>query len=92
MVDMKFNSKGKEEVTYDAIVIGSGITGGYAAMELTTKGYKTLVLERGRDIKHGDYPTAGLDPWEIPNQNMLTDFRKVGDRFFKKKYFFFFFV
>lgn len=69
---MRFNSKGKETVTYDAIVIGSGISGGYAAMELTTKGYKTLVLERGRDIQHGNYPTANLDPWDLPNQNMLT--------------------
>ena len=69
---MKFNSKGKEEVTYDAIVIGSGISGGYAAMELCTKGHKTLVLERGRDIKHGDYPTANMDPWELPNQNIVT--------------------
>ena len=77
MGDMKFNSKGKEEVTYDAIVIGSGISGGYAAMELTTKGYKTLVLERGRDIQHGDYPTANLDPWELPNQNMVTEEEKA---------------
>ena len=69
---MNFNSKGKEEVTYDAIVIGSGISGGYAAMELCTKGYKTLVLERGRDVKHMDYPTANLDPWELPNQNMVA--------------------
>ncbi len=69
---MKFNSKGKEEVTYDAIVIGSGISGGYAAMELCTKGYKTLVLEKGRDVKHMQYPTANLDPWELPNQNMVA--------------------
>ncbi|RLD85576.1 MAG: GMC family oxidoreductase, partial [Bacteroidetes bacterium] len=54
----------KKETTYDAIVIGSGISGGYAAMELCTKGYKTLVLERGRMVKHGDYPTANMDPWE----------------------------
>ncbi len=60
------------ENTYDAIVIGSGISGGYAAMELCKKGYKTLVLERGRMVKHGEYPTAGLDPWELPNQNSLT--------------------
>lgn len=51
----------KKETTYDAIVIGSGISGGYAAMELCTKGYKTLVLERGRMVKHGDYPTANMD-------------------------------
>ena len=61
----------KKETTFDAIVIGSGISGGYAAMELCTKGYKTLVLERGRMVKHGDYPTANMDPWELPNQNKV---------------------
>lgn len=69
---MSFNQIGKEERTYDAIVIGSGISGGYAAMELCKKGLKTLMLERGRMVKHGEYPTAGLDPWEIDNQNMVT--------------------
>ena len=69
---MSFNQKGKEDRTYDAIVIGSGISGGYAAMELCEKGHKTLMIERGRDVKHGDYPTANLDPWELENQNMLT--------------------
>ncbi len=69
---MNFTIKGKNEATYDAIVIGSGISGGYAAMELCTKGLKTLVLERGRMITHGDYPTASLDKWELPNQNMLS--------------------
>ena len=60
------NGKGKEGVTYDAIVIGSGISGGFAAMELCTKGLKTLVLERGRMVKHGEYPTANRDTWELP--------------------------
>jgi choline dehydrogenase-like flavoprotein len=46
---MNFNSQGNAEVTYDAIVIGSGISGGYAAMELCKKGYKVLMLERGPD-------------------------------------------
>jgi choline dehydrogenase-like flavoprotein len=59
--------------TYDAIVVGSGISGGWAAKELTEKGLTTLVIERGRDVKHGvDYPTANLDPWELPNRNILT--------------------
>ena len=49
---------------YDAIVIGSGITGGWAAKELCEKGLKTLVLERGRHVEHGDYPTASIDPWD----------------------------
>lgn len=57
---------------FDAIVIGSGISGGYAAMELCLKGYKTLVLERGRMVRHGEYPTANDDPWDLPHQNRLT--------------------
>ncbi len=59
--------------TYDAIVVGSGISGGWAAKELCEKGLKTLLLERGRDVKHVvDYPTANLDPWQLPNRNMLS--------------------
>ena len=69
---MYFNSQGVEEVTYDAIVIGSGISGGWAAKELSENGLKTLVLERGRMVKHGEYPTAGLDTWQLPNRNRLT--------------------
>ncbi len=60
------NIKSKEENTYDAIVIGSGISGGWAAKELCQKGLKTLVLERGRDVKHGDYPTANMEYWDLP--------------------------
>src|SRR3984885_14096163 len=52
--------------TFDAIVIGSGISGGWAAKELCGKGLKTLVLERGRDVKHiKDYPTAMMAPWDF---------------------------
>ncbi len=57
------NSKGKEKNTYDAIVIGSGISGGWAAKELCEQGLNTLVLERGRNVEHiKDYPTYNLDP------------------------------
>jgi choline dehydrogenase-like flavoprotein len=59
--------------SYDAIVIGTGITGGWAAKELTEKGLKTLVLDRGRDVKHGDYPTAIKDLWEFPYGGRATD-------------------
>lgn len=69
---MYFNGQGKDEVTYDAIVIGSGISGGWAAKELTEKGLKTLVLERGRMVKHGEYPTAGLDPWDLEFRDKLS--------------------
>ncbi len=58
--------------TFDAIVVGSGISGGWAAKELTEAGLKTLVLERGRDVKHGDYPTAMKEPWELPYGNRPT--------------------
>ncbi len=59
-------------MTYDAIVIGSGISGGWAAKELCELGLNTLVLERGRMVKHGeDYPTAMKNPWELPHRNRL---------------------
>ncbi|MFK7924203.1 MAG: GMC oxidoreductase [Bacteroidia bacterium] len=73
----------KESVTYDAIVVGSGISGGFAAMELCKKGYKTLVLERGRNMKHGEYPTANADPWDLPNQNMVTQ-EEIAQHYFKQ--------
>ncbi|CAM4187970.1 GMC oxidoreductase [Flavobacterium weaverense] len=50
---------------YDAIVIGTGISGGWAAKELCESGLKTLVLERGRIVNHGDYPTANKDIWDF---------------------------
>lgn len=59
--------------TFDAIVIGSGISGGWAAKELCEKGLKTLVLERGRDVRHVvDYPTAQYNPWDFAHRNQLT--------------------
>ena len=71
---MYFNSgKGKEEATYDAIVVGSGISGGWAAKELCEKGLKTIVLERGKNIEHiTDYKTAMLEDWELPNRNLVS--------------------
>jgi choline dehydrogenase-like flavoprotein len=52
--------------TFDAIVIGSGMSGGWAAKELTDKGLKTLVVERGRNVVHNkDYPTTNMSPWEF---------------------------
>ena len=59
--------------TYDAIVVGSGISGGWAAKVLTEGGLRTLVLERGRPVEHvKDYPTANLAPWELPHGNRAT--------------------
>ncbi len=54
---------------YDAIVVGSGITGGWAAKELCEKGLKTLVVERGRHVEHGrDYVTEWLQPWQLAHR------------------------
>ena len=63
---------GTAERTYDAIVVGSGISGGWAAKELTEKGLRTLVLERGRDVKHPDYPTAMMESWQFAGRNQLS--------------------
>ena len=60
-------------MNYDAIVIGTGVSGGWAAKELCEKGLKTLVLERGRMIKHNqDYPTANMEDWEFPTGDVIT--------------------
>jgi choline dehydrogenase-like flavoprotein len=61
-----------EKNTYDAIVVGTGISGGWAAKELTEKGLKTLVLDRGRMVRHGEYPTTTEDPWELAHGNRPT--------------------
>jgi choline dehydrogenase-like flavoprotein len=59
--------------TYDAIVVGSGISGGWAAKELTEKGLKTLMLERGRNFEHvKDYKMTTKDPWEFPHRGKVT--------------------
>ncbi len=68
-----FNIDAQQDRTYDAIVIGSGISGGWAAKELCEKGLKTLVLERGRLVRHGvDYPTANNDPWDLELRGSLS--------------------
>jgi len=62
--------------TFDAIVVGSGISGGWAAKELTEKGLHTLLLERGRNVEHiKDYTNTEKDPWELPHrgQNANSD-------------------
>ena len=67
---------------YDAIVVGTGVSGGWAAKELCENGLKTLVLERGRMVKHiEDYPTMHMDPWDMrhggaSSQEILKDYNK----------------
>ncbi|WP_143872171.1 GMC oxidoreductase [Catenovulum sediminis] len=59
---------------YDAIVIGSGITGGWAAKELTERGFKTLMIERGRVVEHRkDYIAEGKGPWEFPHRTKVNN-------------------
>lgn len=63
----------EEQESYDAIVVGTGISGGWAAKELCENGLKTLVLERGRMVKHiEDYETANMDPWDFQNGGVAT--------------------
>ena len=63
---LNVNNKAVAQNTYDAIVVGSGISGGWAAKELCEKGLKTLVLERGRNVEHvKDYTDTTKDPWEL---------------------------
>src|SRR6476660_1671580 len=69
---VNLNGKSTAQNSYDAIVVGSGISGGWAAKEFTEKGLKTLVLERGRDVKHlTDYPTANTMPWEFEHRGEI---------------------
>ncbi|AKD05379.1 GMC family oxidoreductase [Pontibacter korlensis] len=66
------NSSKFSDRTFDTIVIGSGISGGWAAKELCEKGLRTLVLERGRNVEHvKDYPTAIKNPWDFPHRGRL---------------------
>jgi len=68
------NNRAVKQNTYDAIVVGSGISGGWAAKELCEKGLKTLVLERGRNVEHiKDYPTANLAPWQLSHHGAITE-------------------
>jgi len=71
----------KTQETFDAIVVGSGITGGWAAKELTEKGLKTLMVERGRPVEHRkDYIGEGVKAWEMPFRGQVEN--KLGDEEF----------
>lgn len=72
------NANSKQDRTYDAIVIGSGMSGGWAAKDLTEKGLKTLVLERGQNVRHPeDYTTTNMYPWEFEHRGEMP--KKVTD-------------
>jgi choline dehydrogenase-like flavoprotein len=80
-------TEGARAQTYDAIVIGSGISGGWAAKELCEQGLRTLVLERGRDVKHReDYPTALKHPWEFPHRGRIPHAEATANPIVKRCY------
>ena len=84
-----FNIDSNQERTYDAIVIGSGMSGGWAAKEFTEKGLKTLVIERGRDVKHNvDYPTTNMNPWEFEHRGQITENLKKENPIASRSYIF----
>jgi choline dehydrogenase-like flavoprotein len=63
----------QDTTTFDAIVVGSGISGGWAAKELTERGLRVLLLERGKNVEHvKDYPNATKAPWEYPHRGGRT--------------------
>ncbi|MGB3779043.1 MAG: GMC family oxidoreductase [Tunicatimonas sp.] len=73
---MNITGTAKKNNTYDAIVIGSGISGGWAAKEFCDRGLSTLVLERGRSVKHGEYPTATKNPWDFSHRGQFPPMEK----------------
>ena len=75
---LMINNKAKELHRYDAIVIGSGISGGWAAKELCEKGLRVLMLERGGNVTHPNYPTGTTDLWEFPHRlHLSTEDKKI---------------
>ncbi len=70
---LNINNKATTQNSFDAIVVGSGISGGWAAKELCEKGLKTLVLERGRNVEHiKDYTDTTKDPWDLTHRGSKT--------------------
>jgi choline dehydrogenase-like flavoprotein len=75
--NINLNTRAGPQNHYDAIVIGSGISGGWAAKELTEKGLKVLMLERGRNFEHiKDYKSANKNPWEFEHRGAATNEQK----------------
>lgn len=66
------NSRAVKENSFDAIIVGSGISGGWAAKELCEKGLKVLLLERGGPVVHPNYPTSTMDPWQFKHRLSLS--------------------
>ncbi len=69
---LQLNTKAVSQNSFDAIVIGSGISGGWAAKELCEKGLKTLVIERGRNVDNKEFLESTQAPWERKNRGALS--------------------
>ncbi len=81
------NIDAKKEMTYDAIVIGSGVSGGWAAKELTEKGLKVLMLEKGKNLEHvTGYKNALKAPWETEYNGKITVKQKESHPFLSRDY------
>lgn len=81
------NIDAQKEMTYDAIVIGSGVSGGWAAKELTEKGLKVLMLEKGKNLEHvSGYTNALKAPWETEYNGRITVKQKESHPFLKRDY------
>lgn len=81
------NTKAREQVTFDAIVVGSGLSGGWAAKELTEKGLSVLMLERGHELKHiSGYKTAMMNPWEFKHRGRITEKQRIHHKFLSRDY------
>ncbi len=81
------NTEAKQANTYDAIVVGSGVSGGWASKELTEKGLKVLMLERGRQLEHiSGYENAMKDPWQSSYNGRLTIEQKKSHPFLSRDY------
>lgn len=75
------------ERDFDIIVVGSGISGGWAVKEFTERGFKTLLIERGRMVKHiEDYPTAYTDTWDFEHRNRKTREDLTRNRWISRHY------
>ncbi len=84
---MNLNIKAKDQNTYDAIVVGSGVSGGWAAKELTEKGLKVLMLERGNQLEHiTGYVTATKDNWDFKHRGRHTVEQKASHPFLTRDY------
>lgn len=85
MANLNFEAAKKN--TYDAIVIGSGVSGGWAAKELTQKGLKVIMLERGKPLEHiTGYNTTSKDPWEFEHRGRITVEQSETHQFLKRDY------